>query len=177
MQLQVLAMLGSLSGIAYPTRVETLISVARLANLDLVRIAALPKGPPTSISVVKVWFPRQALLQAECNPHSRTDYFTTNAALFALPGIIVLYVAGIKLCLWLLRPAALSVRPQLAESAFFAHKAHDRTNALCKDVRTPFLVLPSADCPIVCARAHIPARCFLQVAIGLVEVCAPSEIA
>ncbi len=42
MQLQVLAMLGSLSGIAYPTRVETLISVARLANFDLVRIAVLP---------------------------------------------------------------------------------------------------------------------------------------
>ncbi len=168
-------MLGSLSGIAYPTRVETLISVARLTNLDLVRSAALPQGPPTSISMVKVWFPGQALLQAECNPHSRTDYFTTNAALFALPGIIVLYIAGIKLCLWLLRSAVLSVRPQLAESAFFAHKAHDRMNALCKDVRTPILVLLSADCPIVCARAHTPARPFLQVALGLVEVCAPSQ--
>ena len=53
MQLQVLAMLGSLSGIAYPTRVASLISVARLANLDLVRFAALPQGPPTSISTVK----------------------------------------------------------------------------------------------------------------------------
>jgi hypothetical protein len=154
MQLQVLAMLGSLSGIAYPTRVASLISVARLANLDLVRFAALPQGPPTSISTVKVWFPGQALLQAECNPHSRTDYFTTNAVLFALPGFIVLYIAGIKLCLWLLRPAVLSVRPQLAESAFFSHKAHDKTNALCKDVRTPFLVLLSADCPIVCYSPH-----------------------
>jgi hypothetical protein len=121
----------------------------------------------------RLWFPGQALLRAECNPHSRTDYFATNAALFALPGIITLYIAGIKLCAWLLRPAALFVMPQLAENAFFSHKAHDRTNALCVDVRSPFLVLLGADCPIVCARARIQARCFLQVAIGLVEVCAP----
>jgi hypothetical protein len=105
--------------------------------------------------MVKVWFLGQALLRTECNPHSRTDYFTTNAALFALPGIIVLYITGIKLCVWLLRPAMLFVRPQLAESAFFSLKAHDRTNALCIDVRTPFLVLLGADRPIVCARAHI----------------------
>ena len=115
------------------------------------------------------------MLRAECNPHSRTDYFTTNAALFALPGIIALYIAAIKLFVWLLRPAALFVRPQLAESAFFSHKAHDRTNALCVDVRSPFLVLLGADRPIVCARSRIQARCFLQVAIGLVEVCALSE--
>ena len=89
--------------------------------------------------------------------------------------MIVLYIAGIKLSLWLLRPLMLFVRPQLGESAFFTDKAHDRTNALCKDVRSPFLVLLGADRPIVCARARIQAGSFLQVAIGLVEVCAPSE--
>ncbi len=40
MQVQVLAALGSLSGISYPDRVQVLISVAKLANLDLVRSAA-----------------------------------------------------------------------------------------------------------------------------------------
>jgi hypothetical protein len=40
LQVQVLAALGSLSGISYPDRVQELISVAKLANLDLVRSAA-----------------------------------------------------------------------------------------------------------------------------------------
>ena len=40
LQLQVLAALGSLSGISYPSRVQVMISVAKLANLDLVRSAA-----------------------------------------------------------------------------------------------------------------------------------------
>ena len=111
----------------------------------------------------------------DCNTHSRTDFYATIYVFFALPVAIVLYIAGIKLCAWLLRPAALFVRPQLAESAFFTHKAHDRTNALCVDVRSPFPVLLGADRPIVCARARIQARSFLQVAIGLVEVCARSE--
>ena len=35
-----MAVLGSLSGISYPSRVQVLISVAKLANLDLVRSAA-----------------------------------------------------------------------------------------------------------------------------------------
>ena len=39
MQVQVLATLGSLSGISYPSRVQAAISVAKLANLDLVRSA------------------------------------------------------------------------------------------------------------------------------------------
>jgi hypothetical protein len=39
-QVQVLAVLGSLSGISYPSRIQVLISVAKLANLDLVRSAA-----------------------------------------------------------------------------------------------------------------------------------------
>ena len=40
MQVQVLAVLGNLAGISYPDRVHVLISVAKLANLDLVRSAA-----------------------------------------------------------------------------------------------------------------------------------------
>ena len=40
MQVQVLAVLGSLSGIFYPSRVQVAISVAKLANLDLVRSTA-----------------------------------------------------------------------------------------------------------------------------------------
>ena len=40
MQVQVLATLGSLSGISYPSRVQAVISVAKLANLDLVRSAS-----------------------------------------------------------------------------------------------------------------------------------------
>jgi hypothetical protein len=39
LQLQVLATLGSLSGISYPSHVQEAISVAKLANLDLVRSA------------------------------------------------------------------------------------------------------------------------------------------
>ena len=39
MQVQVLATLGSLSGISYPSRIQAAISVAKLANLDLVRSA------------------------------------------------------------------------------------------------------------------------------------------
>jgi hypothetical protein len=40
MQLQVLATLGSLSGVVYPSRVQAAINLAKLANLDLVRSAA-----------------------------------------------------------------------------------------------------------------------------------------
>ena len=39
-QVQVLATLGSLSGISYPSRVQAVIGVAKLANLDLVRSAS-----------------------------------------------------------------------------------------------------------------------------------------
>jgi hypothetical protein len=39
-QLQVLATLGSMSGIAYPARIQTTIGVAKLSNLDLVRSCA-----------------------------------------------------------------------------------------------------------------------------------------
>jgi hypothetical protein len=151
MQLQVLAMLGSLSGIAYPTRVASLISVARLANLDLVRFAALPQGPPTSISTVKGLVSGAGATSSGMQPAFTHRLLHHQRRPLRL---VVLYIAGIKLCLWLLRPAVLSVRPQLAESTFFAHKAHDKTNALCKDVRTPFLVLLSADCPIVCYSPH-----------------------
>jgi hypothetical protein len=36
-QLQVLAMLGSMPGISYPSHVQSAINIAKLANLDLVR--------------------------------------------------------------------------------------------------------------------------------------------
>jgi hypothetical protein len=39
-QLQVLAMLGSLSAISFPSRIESAISIANLANLDLVSSTA-----------------------------------------------------------------------------------------------------------------------------------------
>ena len=40
MQLQILAVFASLSGISFPSRVQLMISIAQLANLDLVRSAA-----------------------------------------------------------------------------------------------------------------------------------------
>jgi hypothetical protein len=74
----------------------------------------------------------------DCNSHSRTDYYTSSIALFVLPIAIVLYVAAIRLILWSLRPAVLFVMPHLARHAFFDHAVHERTSALCFDVRTPY---------------------------------------
>ena len=79
--------------------------------------------------------PRQGLLRADCNAHSRTAYYTTNIAVFVLPVAIILYIAVIRGTLWVLRPALLFVMPQLKGHAFFDHEAHERTNALCFDVR------------------------------------------
>jgi hypothetical protein len=78
--------------------------------------------------------PRQGLLRADCIARSRTDYYTSNISLFVLPMAIVLYIAAIRGLLWVLRPAALFVMPQLAGHAFFDHAVHERTNALSFDV-------------------------------------------
>ena len=48
---------------------------------------------------------------------------------------IVLYTAAIRGLVWVLRPAAMFVMPQLAGHAFFDHAVHERTNALTFDVR------------------------------------------
>ena len=48
---------------------------------------------------------------------------------------IILYIAVIRGTLWVLRPALLFVMPQLKGHAFFDHEVHERTNALCFDVR------------------------------------------
>ena len=79
--------------------------------------------------------PLQGLLRMDCVASSRTDYYTQSIALFVLPIAIVLYVAAIRLILWSLRPAILSVMPHLAGHAFFDHAVHGRTSALCFDVR------------------------------------------
>jgi hypothetical protein len=83
-----------------------------------------------------VWFRfLQGLLRMDCIARSRTDYYASGIALFVLPIAIVLYVAAIRLILWSLRPAILSVMPHLAGHAFFDHAVHERTSALCFDVR------------------------------------------
>jgi hypothetical protein len=71
----------------------------------------------------------------DCIARSRTDYYTSNIALFVLPMAIVLYTAAIRGLVWVLRPAAMFVMPQLAGHAFFDHAVHERTNALTFDVR------------------------------------------
>jgi hypothetical protein len=71
----------------------------------------------------------------DCNSRSRTDYYTSNIALFLLPMAIVLYITAIRGILWSLRPAFLFVMPQLAGHAFFDHAVHERTSTLCFDVR------------------------------------------
>jgi hypothetical protein len=71
----------------------------------------------------------------DCNSRSRTDYYTSNIALFLLPMAIVLYITAIRGILWSLRPAFLFVMPQLAGHAFFDHAVHERTSALSFDVR------------------------------------------
>ncbi len=90
---------------------------------------------------------RQGLLRSECNPHSRTNYYTTSFALFALPVIIVLFVVGVRALLWALRPVLHFVMPQLKGHAFFDHAVHTRTTALSIDVR----ILPMPCRPPVCA--------------------------
>jgi len=84
----------------------------------------------------------------DCIARSRTDYYTANIALFVLPMAIVLYIAAIRGLVWVLRPAALFVMPQLAGHAFFDHAVHERTSALSFDVsHTQFprgACLPSA---------------------------------
>ena len=83
-----------------------------------------------------VWFRfLQGLLRMDCIARSRTGYYASGIALFVLPIAIVLYVAAIRLILWSLRPAILSVMPHLAGHAFFDHAVHERTSALCFDVR------------------------------------------
>jgi hypothetical protein len=86
----------------------------------------------------------QGILRADCNPRSRTNYYTIVIALFTLPVDIVLYIGGIRFLLWGLRPALLYVRPQLKGHAFFDHSIHTRTNALCLDVRRPWRHHPTA---------------------------------
>ena len=81
------------------------------------------------------WVPRQGLLRMDCNSRSRTDYYTSSIALFVLPIAIVLYITAIRGILWSLRPAFLFVKPQLSGHAFFDHAVHERTSALCFDVR------------------------------------------
>jgi hypothetical protein len=78
---------------------------------------------------------RQGLLRAECNAHSRSEYYTTVYTLFALPPMIMLYITGVRGLVWVARPAVLYVMPQLKGHAFFSHEAHERTNALSLDVR------------------------------------------
>ena len=91
----------------------------------------------------------------DCNPHSRTSYYTTSFTLFTLPAAIVVYVLGIRGLLWVLRPALLFVRPQLKGHALFSHDAHLRTNALCIDVRTAHFPMPrGAIQPVVPTRAR-----------------------
>jgi hypothetical protein len=79
--------------------------------------------------------PFQGLLRIDCNSRLRTDYYTSSIALFVLPIAIVLYVTAIRGILWSLQPAFLFVMPQLAGHAFFDHAVHERTSALCFDVR------------------------------------------
>jgi hypothetical protein len=142
-QLQVLAMLGSMPGISYPSRVQSAINIAKLANLDLVRRVA----PQTRMSRFDnrlgfSWCGSvcQGLLRADCNPRSRTNYYATVISFFTLPIVIVLYVTGIRFLLWGFRPALLFVRPQLKGHAFFDHSVHERTSAICLDVRTQTMV-------------------------------------
>ncbi len=118
----------------------------------------------------------QDLLRSDCNPHSRTNYYTVIFTMFALPMIIVFYVMGVRGFLWALRPALLFVMPKLKGHAFFDHAAHQRTSALSFDVRKS---LESSHMPRLrfCERARIRSRWLylLQVAIGLIEVCGRSE--
>jgi hypothetical protein len=95
--------------------------------------------------------------------------------MFALPAMIVFYVLIVRGFFWAVRPALLFVRPKLKGRAFFDHAAHQRTNALSFDVRTPFaLVMPRGS---ACERelGCIQVGCMLQVTIGLIEVCRRSE--
>jgi hypothetical protein len=84
----------------------------------------------------------------DCIGRSRTDYYTSNIALFVLPMAIVFYISVIRGLLWVLRPALFFAWPQLAGHAFFDHAVHERTNALSFDVsHTQFprgACLPSA---------------------------------
>ncbi len=80
---------------------------------------------------------RQGLLRSDCNPRSRTDYFSVAFTIFTLPAMIAFYVMGFRVLLWALRPALLFVMPRLQGRAFFDHTVHQRTNALSFDVRTP----------------------------------------
>ncbi len=77
----------------------------------------------------------QGVLRSNCNPHSRTSYYTVTYITFTLPVMIVFYVTVVRGALWVLRPALLCVIPKLKGRAFFDHAAHQRTNALSFDVR------------------------------------------
>ena len=114
----------------------------------------------------------------DCNPHSRTSYYTTSFTLFTLPAAIVVYVLGIRGLLWVLRPALLFVRPQLKGHALFSHDAHLRTNALCIDVRTAHFPMPrgafTLSCLLVRELGCVQVRCVPQVTIGLAEVRGPT---
>jgi hypothetical protein len=57
--------------------------------------------------------------------------------MFTLPAMIVFYVLIFKGFLWVVGPAMLFVMPKLKGHAMFDHTAHQRTNALSFDVRTP----------------------------------------
>jgi hypothetical protein len=78
----------------------------------------------------------QGLLRSECNPHSRTHYYTVIFTMFTLPAMLAFHVMSVRGFLWALRPALLSVMPKLKGRAFFDHAVHQRTNALSFDVRT-----------------------------------------
>ncbi len=78
----------------------------------------------------------QGLLRSDCNPHSRTRYYTVIFTMFTLPAMLVFYIMSVRGVLWALRPPLLFVMPKLKGSSFFDHAAHQRTNALSFDVRT-----------------------------------------
>ena len=103
----------------------------------------------------------QGLLRMDCNSNSRTDFLDKLYFLSTMPLVIVLYVAIIRVALWVVRPVLLHVMPRLKGRAFFSAKTRERTSALCIDVRTS---------PHDSTARLVNLRALLQVILGLIEV-------
>ena len=141
-QVQLLAMLSSLPGISWPSRIQEALSLCKLANLDLVRGTSTEhcscRVPAETDSMAS----RQGLLRSDCNAHARTKYYTFNFILFALPVMCLCNVIVFRGLLWGVRPALLFMRPKLKGHAFFDNP--QRLNTLCVDVRAPITACHAA---------------------------------
>ncbi len=149
--MQILALLGSLSGISWPSKIQDALSISKLANLDLV-LSTAPFSGHGSVGVPRpiLRASRQGLLRSDCNLHARTKYYTYNFIMFTLPPMIVVYMFGVRGLLWGLRPALLFLRPQLKGDAFF--DSPERLNSLCFDVRAPSMPPRRAALVAACVR-------------------------